>query len=74
MHCKRNVTDFVIMLCIETLELHKPPNDTVINPTYQTIMDDHHRRPVGELTRRYEEVDILPEVKVTQDSAYAVVP
>ena len=61
------------MLCTETLELHKPPNDTVINPIYDTITDDHRRRPV-EQTRHYDEVDILPEVKVTQDSAYAVVP
>ena len=62
------------MLCIETLELDKPPNDTVINPIYHTITDDHCRRPVGEQTRHYEEVDILPEVKVAQDSTYAVVP
>ena len=61
-----------MLLIGESPDLHKPTDDTVINPLYDTITDVHCRRPVAELTRYYEEVDIIPEVKMTQNSAYVV--
>ena len=54
----------------ESSELHKPA--AVVNPNYHNNTDDHCRTPVGELTRFYEEVDVLSEVKMTQNPAYVV--
>ena len=51
-------------------ELHKPTKDTV-NPAYHTITDDY-KKPVGEPISYYEEVKKPPEVKMTQNPAYAV--
>ena len=51
-------------------ELHKPTNDTV-NPAYHTITDDY-KKPVGEPISYYEEVNKPPDVKMTQNPAYAV--
>ena len=56
----------------ESSELHKPTNDAVVNPNYHNNTDNHCRTPVGELTRFYEEVDVLSEVKMTQNPAYVV--
>ena len=52
-------------------ELHKPTNETVINPLYHTITDDH-KIQVGEPINYYEEVKKPPEVKMTPNPAYAV--
>ena len=46
--------------------LHKSTKDT-INPLYT---DDHCKKPVEEVTTYYEEMDISPEVKMTQNPAY----
>ena len=54
-----------------SLELHKPTKDTV-NPAYWTVTDDNFNKPVKEPVSYYEEVNKPPEVKMTQNPAYAV--
>ena len=46
----------------ESLQLHKPTNDTVTNPLYHTLPDDHCNKPARKVISYYEEMDILPEV------------
>ena len=48
--------------------LHKSTKD-ITNPLYT---DDHCKKPVEKVTSAYEEIDITPEVKMTQNPAYAV--
>ena len=48
--------------------LHKSTKD-ITNPLYT---DDRCKKPVEEVTSAYEEMDITPEVKMTQNPAYAV--
>ena len=54
-----------------SLELHSPTKDT-INPAYHTITDDHSKKPVEEPIGYYEDVNRPPEVKMTNNPAYAV--
>ena len=52
--------------------LHKPTEDT-INPAYHTIITNYdYRNSIEEPISYYEEVNKPPEVKMTQNPAYAV--
>ena len=72
MHLSKN---YVVIIYIEaSLELHNPPtNKNITNPTYNTITDDHCKKPVEEPNNCYAEV-IIPttNVKMTPNPAYAV--
>ena len=58
-------------MCVGTSsELHKPTQCT-INPAYHTITGDHCKEPIGEPVN-YEDVNVPPEVKMTQNTPYAV--
>ena len=61
-----------IMLCIGTVEIHKPTEDT-INPAYHTVITNYdYRNSLEEPVSYYEEVTKLPEVRMTQNPAYVV--
>ena len=54
-------------------ELRSPPtNIEMTNPIYDTISDDHSKKPVKEPIGYYAEVIIPTEVKMTINPAYAV--
>ena len=58
-----------------SLELHFLPTDIdeeVTNPTYDTITDDHCKKPVEQSIGYYAEVIIPTQVKMTPNPAYAV--
>ena len=60
------------MLCVGMAGLHKPTEDT-INPAYHTIITNYdYRNSIEEPISYYEEVNKPPEVKMTQNPAYAV--
>ena len=44
----------------------------VTNPTYDTIIDDHSKKPVEQPIGYYAEVIIPTQVKMTPNPAYAV--
>ena len=49
-------------------ELHKPTKDTA----YQTVTDDHFKKPVEKPISYYEDMNISSDVKMTPNPAYAV--
>ena len=52
---------------------HNPPTDEkATNPAYDTITDDHSKKPVEKPIGYYEDVIIPTQVKMTPNPAYAV--
>jgi len=60
----------IICCCIEVIiSAPQSPTQDTINPLYNTTTDDHPKKPV---VSHYAEVLIPPEVKMTQNPAYAM--
>ena len=61
------------MLYKTSLELPSPlANEEVTNPAYDTITDDHCKKPVEKPIGNYAEVIIPTQVKMTTNPAYAI--
>ena len=63
----------VIIIGVSLGPQHNPPTDeNVNNPAYDTITDDHCKKPVEKPIGYYAEVIIPTQVKMTPNPAYAV--